>query len=60
MIKGWNYAGGKVRVNEPSFPSPAKGLIIKRTIVPYYSLPTTQSFRLEVSVLDLASTFRPA
>ena len=37
MIKGWNYAGGKVKMNEPSFPSPTKGLI--SGLVPYYWLP---------------------
>ena len=37
MIKGWNYAGGKVRVNKPSFPSPTRGLISR--LSPYYRLP---------------------
>ena len=37
MMKGWNYAGGKVRVNEPSFSSPTRGLISE--LVPYFRLP---------------------
>ena len=36
MIKGWNYASGKEQENEPSFPSPTKGLISR--LVPYYRL----------------------
>ena len=37
MMKGWNYAGGKVRVNEPSFSGPTRGLISE--LVPYFRLP---------------------
>ena len=36
MINGWNYASGKVRVNEPSFSSLTRGLI--SGLVPYYRL----------------------
>ena len=36
MIKGWNYAGGKVRVNKPSFPIPTRGLT--SGLVPYHRL----------------------
>ena len=39
MIKGWNYAGEKVRVIEPSFPSQTRGLI--SGLVPHYRLPYT-------------------
>ena len=36
MIKGWNYARGKVRVNEPSISSPTRGLMSR--LVSYYRL----------------------
>ena len=42
MIKGWNYAGRKVRVNKPSFPSPTWGLI--SGLVPYCRLPYLPKF----------------
>ena len=42
MIKGWNYAGGKVRVNEPSFPNSTRGLT--NELVPYYRMPYIPKF----------------
>ena len=42
MIKDWNYAGGRVRANEPSFTIPTRGLI--SGLVPHYRLPHIPKF----------------
>ena len=51
MIKDWNHAGGKVRMNEPLFTSLMRGFI--SGLVPHYRLPYIPKF------LSWSSSFMP-
>ena len=57
MIKGWNYAGGKVRVNEPSFPSPTRGLISRLAL--YLAAVQLEAFVMKFQFYTLPVPSRP-